>query len=119
MWRAACARVQLSAALSAAAVLQSASRRALAASRYASQRAACIQLQASSRTLVAKAKAERARRVLRAIAAQRSDADVTALTSCLLDALMFAGGQSIPSVLAYALALPYSKTRAAGAHGRL
>ena len=51
--------------------------------------------------------------------AQRSDADVTALTSCLLDALMFAGGQSIPSVLAYALALPYSKTRAAGAHARL
>ena len=43
-------------------------------------------------------------------AAQRSDADVTAFTSCLLDALMFAGGQSIPSVLAYALALPYSET---------
>ena len=50
-------------------------------------------------------------------AAQRSDADVTALTSCLLDALMFAGGQSIPSVLAYALALPYSETCAAGTHG--
>jgi hypothetical protein len=33
---------------------------------------------------------------------------MTQLTSAVLDALMFAGGQSIPTVLSFALALPYS-----------
>lgn len=37
-----------------------------------------------------------------------SDEQLTQLASAVMDALMFAGGQSVPTVLAFAMALPYS-----------
>mmetsp|Transcript_11483 Transcript_11483/g.40878 ORF Transcript_11483/g.40878 Transcript_11483/m.40878 type:complete len:1212 (-) Transcript_11483:137-3772(-) len=38
-----------------------------------------------------------------------SETDLTVLASNVMDALLFAGGQSVPTVLQYALALPYSE----------
>eukprot|EP00933_Yihiella_yeosuensis_P032664 TRINITY_DN26284_c0_g1_i1.p1 TRINITY_DN26284_c0_g1~~TRINITY_DN26284_c0_g1_i1.p1 ORF type:complete len:919 (+),score=164.78 TRINITY_DN26284_c0_g1_i1:322-2757(+) len=38
-----------------------------------------------------------------------SEEQLTTLASAVMDALLFAGGQSVPSVLQYALTIPYSK----------
>lgn len=48
------------------------------------------------------------KQVLPAETAGMDDAKLTILTSVVLDALLFAGGQSVPSVICQALALPYS-----------